>query len=150
MPLQLPDSDSGAKDYCNNIKECSGVTNVIGETLCDTRTATWWGRRETVPLDRLPIPWYSRGPCGALGPGRPSMAAGAIVSDDYGANASPRIVPLPVINPETFYAGDPNGHTQVVVANIFGFFIEGTVDKDGNKTYGPGKGGQQIGRLAGF
>ncbi len=33
----------------------------------------------------------------------------------------------------------------MVVENIFGFFIEGTMDKNGNKTYGPGQGRAQDG-----
>jgi hypothetical protein len=70
---------------------------------------------------------------------------GGIWSPEYPAlNSSPRIVPLPVISPETFFSSNPNGMSPVVISNIFGFFIEGTIDKDGNKIYGPGSGGQQI------
>ena len=53
-------------------------------------------------------------------------------------------MPLPVVSPEVLFFSDPKGLSEVVVENIFGFFIEGTMDKDGNKTYGPGQGGQAI------
>jgi len=138
-PLQLSDKDSGAKDYCNNIKQCSGVTNIIGQTLWTENGDMAGPTAQCLWTDSDSL--FSQDPSAHWDPSA-FNGQGAIVSDDYGANASPRIVPLPVINPETFYQGNPNGHTPVVVENIFGFFIEGTVDKFGNKTYGPGKGGQ--------
>jgi Flp pilus assembly protein TadG len=150
MPVQLKPTDSGAKDYCNNIKGCSGVTNLIGQTI-DTENgnmvgptdACLWTDSDSLYSQDTSAHWDPT----ALG------GAGAVVSDDYGANASPRIVPLPVISPEVFFASDPNGHTSMVIENILGFFIEGTIDKSGVRTYGPpsdkGGGGQVLtfGRL---
>ena len=43
-----------------------------------------------------------------------------------------------VISPEVFFGSNPTGTSPVVVENIFGFFIEGTMDSAGNKTPGPG------------
>lgn len=134
QPLQLRPEDNGAKDYCNNIKECSGVTNIIGQTL-QTEQGNIVGQTDQclwTDADSL----YNQDPTAHWDPAAMN-GTGAIVSDDYPVNASPRIVPLPVISPETFYGSNPKGTSPVVVENIFGFFIEGTMDKNGNKTYGP-------------
>jgi hypothetical protein len=33
-------------------------------------------------------------------------------------------VPMPVINPDELFAGDPNGQTSLTIRNILGFFVE--------------------------
>ena len=68
------------------------------------------------------------------------------MSDDYGANASPRIVPLPVINPESFTQGTRTATPQVVVENIFGFFIEGTSTRAATRPTARAKAGK-LGRF---
>jgi len=138
QPLQLHPDDKGAQDYCDNIKACSGVTNIIGQTL-NTEQGNMVGPTEQclwTDKDSL----YNQDPTARWDPN-----AGGIVSDKYpGLNTSPRIVPLPVISPETFFGSNPTGSSPVQVSNIFGFFIEGTMDKNGNRTYGPGQGGQVV------
>ena len=39
-------------------------------------------------------------------------------------DTSPRIVPMPVINPDEVFASDPNGLTNLTIRNILGFFVE--------------------------
>jgi Flp pilus assembly protein TadG len=138
MPLRLNDDDSGANDFCANIKGCSGVTNMIGQTV-QTETGNMvgpteqclWTDKDSLYNQDKNAKWYDD--------------KGGIWSPEYPAlNSSPRIVPLPVISPETFFSTNPNGMSPVTISNIFGFFIEGTIDKDGNKIYGPGTGGQQL------
>jgi hypothetical protein len=150
MPVQLKPSDSGAKDYCNNIKGCSGVTNIIGQTI-ETENGNMVGPTEQclwTDKDSL----FSKDKSAHWDPSA-FGGKGAIVSDDYPMNASPRIIPLPVINPDDFFKSDPNGHTSLTVHNILGFFIEGVMDKSGTKYYNEdavkAKGGQSItfGRL---
>ena len=138
MPVKLQDSDSGAKDYCNNIKQCSGVTNIIGETI-ETETGNMVGPTEQclwTDADSL----YNQDPTAKW-----DNQKGGIVSQDYPSlNTSPRIIPLPIVSPEVFFSSNPTGNSPVVVQNIFGFFIEGTMDKNGTRIYGPGQGGQAI------
>lgn len=138
LPLRLNDSDSGAKDFCANIKQCSGVTNNIGQTLQTEQGAMVGPTRACLWTDKDSL--YSQDPDAKWDGDK-----GGIWSPKYPAlNSSPRIVPLPVLSPEVLFASDPNGLSEVTVENIFGFFIEGTVDKGGQRTYGPGQGGQAI------
>jgi hypothetical protein len=47
---------------------------------------------------------------------------------------SPRIVAIPLFNPDTFLASDPQGHetTTIVVTNILGFFVDSMGSKAGD------------------
>ncbi len=136
MPVQLTPDDSGAKDYCNNIKGCSGVTNLIGQTL-DTENGNMvgpteqclWTDKDSLASQDPTARWVPD----YFGLDKNGNPVGAVVSDNYPPNQSPRIVPLPVVNPDLFFASDPNGHTEVQVSNILGFFID----------HAEGKGGQQ-------
>ena len=130
MPIQLQPSDSGAKDYCNNIKGCSGVTNIVGQTV-ETENGNMVGPTDQclwTDKDSL----YSKDPTAKWVPDYFGPGKGAVVSDDFPVNQSPRIVPLPVINPDEFFATDPNGHTELTLRNILGFFISHTEDKGGH------------------
>ncbi len=138
QPLQLKLSDAGAQDYCDNIKACSGVANIIGQTLTTEQGNMVGPTDQCLWTDKDSL--YNQDPTARWDP-----TVKGIVSDKYpGVNTSPRIVPLPVISPETFYGSNPKGSSPVVVENIFGFFIEGTLDKSGSLVLGPGQGGQQI------
>ena len=143
QPVQLRASDNGAKDYCDNIKGCSGVTNIIGETI-ETENGNMvgptdqclWTDKDSLASQDPTAKWVPD----YFGKDKNGNPVGAVVSDDYPVNQSPRIVPLPVINPDEFFATDPNGHTELTVRNILGFFID----------HPEGKGGQQTdGRLPG-
>jgi len=132
LPVRLKPGDSGAKDYCDNIKQCSGVTNVIGQTISTENGNMVGPTKQCLFTDKDSLAnkdpsahWDPNG----LGPGK-----GAVMSDDYGPNQSPRIIPLPVINPDEFFATDPNGHTDVTVRNILGFFVDRQEDKGGHST----------------
>lgn len=138
QPLRLNPDDKGAQDFCANIKQCSGVTNIIGQTLTTEEGNMVGPTEQCLWTDEDSL--YNQDPTAHW-----DDTVKGIVSDDYPAlNSSPRIVPLPVISPEVFFGSNPTGTSPVVVENIFGFFIEGTMDKDGNRTYGPGQGGQAI------
>ena len=66
---------------------------------------------------------------------------------------SPRIVPVAIMDIDTYLQQNPSGSGGVVrIANIFGFFIEGMGDYDdktGNITLKPG-GKAVVGRLMKF
>lgn len=137
MPVQLKPTDNGAKDYCNNIKECSGVTNIInqvietenGNMVGPTDQCLWTDKDSLANQDPTAkwVPDY-------FGTDKNGNPVGAVVSKDYPVNQSPRIVPLPVINPDEFFATDPNGHTELTIRNILGFFIDHAEGKGGQQT----------------
>lgn len=136
MPVRLAPGDSGAKDYCENIKGCSGVTNIIGETISTENGNMVGPTSQCLWTDKDSL--YSQDPTARWEPDALN-GKGAVVSDDYPINQSPRIVPLPVINPDEFFKTDPNGHTELTVRNILGFFIERSENTGGHT--------QTVGRL---
>jgi Flp pilus assembly protein TadG len=122
LPVRLTDEDSGAADYCDAIKQCRGTQNFIGQTI-STENGNMVGPTAQCTFtddDSL----YNRDPDAHWDPDYYGEGRGAVVSSKYGPNQSPRIVPMPVINPDEFFASDPNGHTSVVIRNILGFFVE--------------------------
>lgn len=122
LPVRLTPTASGAADYCAAIKQCTGHLNTIGESI-EVENGNMVGPTNQclfTDSDSLAnkdpdahwVPDY-------FGPGE-----GAVISSKYGPNQSPRIVPMPVINPDEFFATGPNGHTSVTIRNILGFFVE--------------------------
>lgn len=119
----------GGNDYETNIKTCVGVTYKIGDTL---------------PVDTEPGE--------KVGPTKQGVAtdADSLVQQDPGAHwdatmngghggvagsafpISPRIVAIPLVNPDAMAAANQNGRTGVPIANILGFFVEG-LGGTGNK-----------------
>ena len=58
-------------------------------------------------------------------------------------NISPRIVPVPLMNIDAFFAGTPNGKSSVPITNIMGFFVECLGGKKNNCSDGK----EVVGRL---
>jgi Flp pilus assembly protein TadG len=132
-PVRLHAGDSGASDYCARIETCDpSLTNGIGETI-STENGNMVGPTKSCLFDD-PDSLFNKDPSAHwVGPGvDPNWPNGAVLSDDYAPNQSPRIVPLPVINPDEFFATDPNGHTTLTIRNILGFFIEDQIAKGGH------------------
>ena len=130
QPVRLHPGDAGASDYCANIKECDpSVTNTIGQVI-STENGNMVGPTDHCLFsdsDSL----YNEDPTAhwVVDSAHPN---GAVLSDDYPENASPRIVPLPVISPEEYFSTDPNGHSTLVIHNILGFFIEDQIGHGGH------------------
>jgi Flp pilus assembly protein TadG len=121
LPVRLDPGDSGAADFCASIKQCRGGTHIIGEEI-STENGNMVG--PTVQcLFTDPDSLYNQDPTAHWEPDYYGQGKGAVISDDYGPNQSPRIIALPVINPDEFFATDPNGHTSMTVRNMLGFFI---------------------------
>jgi hypothetical protein len=119
---------NGGNCYRNAIAGCDGQTRVIGGDV-DTEMGsmngpTQQGVNDLVALDPL-AQWY---PANTTFPGGlqcPSYA-GCVYSPAAGAiNSSPRIVPVPVMNIDT-YMQNPSGMSSVTIMNLMGLFIEGT------------------------
>jgi Flp pilus assembly protein TadG len=118
--LGLLDS-RGGNDYNTNIKKCLGITYKIG--------------------DQVPI---STEPGEKVGPTRQGVEtdADSLIGQDPGAYwdpaanqghggvagsafpVSPRVVAVPLVNPDEMVAANNNGRTSVTISNIMGFFVE--------------------------
>jgi Flp pilus assembly protein TadG len=117
---------SGANCFRDAIEGCDGVTRVVGESV-DTEMGEMVGP-VTQGVNRLiaqdpAAEWY---PAGTSFPGGLQCPdyGGCVYSPANGVNASPRIVPVPVMNPDT-YMQDPNGMSSVTIMNLMGLFIVG-------------------------
>ena len=133
QPVRLHAGDSGAKDYCLNIEKCDPtVSNFIGQVISTENGNMVGPTDQCLFTDKDSL--YNTDPSAHwVNPGDdPNYPNGAVLSDDYPPNQSPRIVPMPVISPEEFYASGPNGHTTLVIHNILGFFIEDQIAKGGH------------------
>jgi hypothetical protein len=119
-------NSTGGSDLKTNIKGCVGTTYKIGDDLT----------YDTEPGDKV-------------GPTRQAVAAPADGGDDdsligkdpgaywdttmnppYGGingsafPSSPRIVAIPLVNPDMMAQANSGGRTTVPIANIMGFFVE--------------------------
>jgi hypothetical protein len=134
--IRLKPDDNGLADYCDNIKQCSGVTNIIGQEVTTENGNMPNAIRDCVfglgGGQHAEDPLVSQDPDAEWDPDYYGEGHGAVVSPLYGPNQSPRIVPLPVVSPEDFFSTDPSGHETLVVTNILGFFIEGYTGGGGN------------------
>jgi len=122
--LALLDS-KGGNDYLNNIKGCIGVTYKVGDELpIDTEPGEKVGptkQATETDIDSLinqdPTAYWSA----SLNGGRGGVAGSA-----YGV--SPRIVAIPLVNPDIMIEVQKGGRTTVPISNIMGFFVEGYDD----------------------
>jgi len=128
--LNLEDSRGGS-DYGANIRGCVGITFQIGQTLeipnqtgmdvGNTRDAVGGPDVHNQAPDSLynqdPTAWWDE----SLNGGRGGVA-------DSCCPSSPRIVAVPVVNPDLMALRNESGHANVVISNILGFFVEGYID----------------------
>jgi hypothetical protein len=131
MALALEDS-RGGKDYKNNIKHCVGTVYKIGdEVAINTEPGKKVGPTDQA-VDLAPkgdidsivnqdpgAHWDS-----TLNSGRGGVAGSAFA-------VSPRIVAIPLVNPDAVADAAKNGRATVPIANIMGFFVEGVTGKGG-------------------
>jgi Flp pilus assembly protein TadG len=130
QPVRLHPGDSGASDYCANIKSCDPNVSVSIGQVISTENGNMVG-----PTDHCLF-----SDSDSLANEDPTARwvvdtahpHGAVVSDNFGDNQSPRIVPMPVIDPDQYFATDPSGHTSLIVHNILGFFVEDQISHGGH------------------
>jgi Flp pilus assembly protein TadG len=119
--LALPNSVGGS-DYKANIKGCVGVTYKVGDNLAfNTEPGEKVGpTRQAVETDADSI--VNSDPGAYWDPtmlsGRGGVAGSAFP-------VSPRIVAVPLVNPDLMAEANRGGRTTVPIANIMGFFVEG-------------------------
>ena len=120
-PLALYDS-TGGKDYKNNIKGCVGTTYEIGQQIeVETEPGLMVGPTEqAVESDIDSI--VNKDP-GAYWDTSLNPPYGGIANSAFGV--SPRIVLVPLVNPDEMALVNKGGRTTVAISNIMGFFVEG-------------------------
>jgi Flp pilus assembly protein TadG len=137
-----PGSGNGAAAYEANISQCNPTAFAIGDTVQvdnkpgDMVGPTKQGVQALADLD--PDAYWDP----TLKSIKGSCAPGICGDNKYYAS-SPRIVPVPLMNIDAFFAGSPNGKSSIPITNIMGFFVE---CKDGKKN-NCSDGKEVVGRL---
>jgi hypothetical protein len=137
-------TSNGAKCYREHIKGCVGVTWAIGdELMIDNNPGNAVGPTENAvggPDDKnqdedslynQDPDAYWDDPDGDLGP-----LPGKVMNCD---DPCPRVVAIPLVNPDALMEAFKNGRNTVPIANIAGFFVEGV--------FGNGSDQAVVGRL---
>jgi hypothetical protein len=134
MALALGDN-TGGDDYRDSIKGCVGFTYAIGQEVPvstepgnkvgPTRDSVGGADIHTQDADSIfnqdPGAYWNQ----SLNGGRGGVAGSAFP-------VSPRIVAVPLVNPDQIAQAQVNGRDTVTISNIMGFFVEGmTPDKKG-------------------
>ena len=119
--LSLFDS-MGGNDYRDDIKHCVGTTYTIGDELpIQTQPGQLVGpTAQGVEQDADSL--VNQDPGAYWDPtlvgGRGGVAGSAFAT-------SPRIVPIPLVDPDIMASVNKGGRTTVPISNIMGFFVEG-------------------------
>lgn len=119
--LALTDS-TGGKDYKNNIKGCVGTVYKIGDELeINTEPGEKVGpTKQGVEDDTDSL--VNQDP-GAYWDSSLNDGLGGVAGSAF--KSSPRIVAIPLVNPDIMADAQKGGRTTVPIANIAGFFVEG-------------------------
>jgi Putative Flp pilus-assembly TadE/G-like len=118
--LALFDS-TGGKDLRNNIKHCVGATYKIGDELpIDTEPGEKVGPTKMGVEDDADS-LVNQDPTAVW---NQSLNGGRGGVDKSAFPTSPRIVAIPVVNPDVMADAQKGGRTSVPIANILGFFVE--------------------------
>jgi hypothetical protein len=158
--IRIPrlDGNTGGSVYRDNIEGCGGLPNGFAapDTVCPTDigndNAAYWASRGCYRVE----------PGNMIGPTKQGVDAlvardssarwsgGGIVDSAFSpATSSPRVVPIGVLDIDTYLAADPTGSNGIVkLVNIYGFFVEGMGDLAADGTVTLSSGGKSvIGRI---
>jgi len=125
LALAIADS-TGGSDYKDNIKNCIGVDYTIGGSLpLSTEPGDKVGpTKQAVETDDDSL--INQDPGAYWDPDLGGPGKGGVANSAFAV--SPRIVPIPLLNPDALADATKNGRTSVPIANIVGFFIEDMPD----------------------
>ncbi|MEQ1897741.1 MAG: pilus assembly protein TadG-related protein [Vicinamibacterales bacterium] len=127
FPIDLPrvsGPSSGGQKYRENIATCNGVLEEIGDSLTvengNMIGPTGQGVADLIALD----------PNAQWDPVGKRVINSCAQSSTPCAARSPRIVPLPVFDPDVYQAGKHSGKIDISIVNILGYFIDDMVGSD--------------------
>jgi hypothetical protein len=133
VKLDLPCSQGGGGAcYRENIPGCNGITYSIGDVLTvDNMPGNKVGPTDKGITDLYDLDpgakWVKDSPGSSWVPGSPQP--GKIAGSKFGT--SPRITAVALMDIDAYLASNPNGKETVTIANIMGFFVEGTCSNAG-------------------
>lgn len=135
FPMAINPGETGAANYEDNIANCDptviGPGSVIQSEPGNMIGPTSSGVQTLIAGD--PSGWWDSSANGGLGrPAGGCMAAGTCIK-------SPRLVAIPLFDPDVFDSGRTSGRIDITITNIMGFWIEGMQGNDvqGYMTYYP-------------
>ena len=126
-------SGGGGSAYRASIAACSCSQYSIGERVDISNEPgnmvgpTDQGVRDLVALDPG-AHWVGTNSC-------PDPTGHVEGSSSTNWRNSPRVVPIPLFDPEAYLATDPNGRTDVPIVNLLGFFVLDVVDHGAKGSY---------------
>jgi hypothetical protein len=159
--IRIPriDGQNGASVYRDNIEGCGGLPSGFASptTVCPTNITqanmAYWATQGCYAVETGNM-------VGPTAQGVDTLrnrdlgaqwSNGGIVGSSYNPPwSSPRVVPIGVLDIDSYLAPDPTGANGVVkLVNIYGFFVEGMgdVDPNGNITLNQNSGKSVIGRI---
>lgn len=120
-PIQLPQPDgstSGGADYEENIATCNGVPVGIGDWV--------WNEpgNMTGPTVHGADALIEQDPNAYWDPVEEAIVNSCTGDDPPCGAKSPRLVAIPVFDPDAYAQADTNGSFQIQITNILGFFID--------------------------
>lgn len=127
--LDIGDCGPGGNCYAENIKGCVGITFKIGDEVpVNNEPGNKVGpTKQAVMTDVDSL--YNRDP-NAFWNQSMNGGRGGVDGSDFAV--SPRIVAVPLVNPDHIAQANKGGRTTVPIINIMGFFVEGlTADNKG-------------------
>lgn len=127
-----PDEGPGGANYRDNIATCDptviGPGTVLQVEPGNMIGPTSQGIRDLIALDPG-ARWNT-----SLNNGQGGIEGGCMAAATNPCAISPRLVAIPVFNPDTYDAGRASGRIDITIVKVLGFFIEGMVD--GNDVLG--------------
>ena len=159
--IRIPrlDGQTGGDVYRENITTCGGLPNGFAtpDTVCPATIgnadAAYWAERGCYRVETGNMVGPTSQGVDALvarDPGAQWSGGGITGSAFSPGTSSPRVVPIGVLDIDSYLAPDPNGSNGVVrLVNIYGFFIEGMgdVQPNGTVTCCSNSGRSVVGRL---
>lgn len=128
VKLDLPCAQGGGGDcYRSNISGCNGISYSIGDVVnLDNNPGTKVGPTEQGVGDLVALDpnatWVKDNPGSVWVPDQPQP--GRVGGSAYGT--SPRTVPIAMMDINDYLEFGKNGKTSIRIANLIGFFVEGT------------------------
>jgi hypothetical protein len=120
QPVVLTPGGVGGSNYRDNIATCNSTVIGPGSVLQvepgNMVGPTAQGMRDLIDLDPTAI-WNP-----SLNGGLGGVDGGCMQAAT--CTMSPRIVAIPVYNPDTFNAGTPSGRIDITIVKVLGFFVE--------------------------
>ena len=123
-----PTEGPGGANYRDNIATCDPT--VIGEgSVLDTEPGNMIGPTNQGIRDLIAQDPGARWDT-SLNGGQGGVAGGCMAMGTGGCALSPRLVAIPVFNPDAYDAGRASGRITIEVTKVLGFFIEGMQGQD--------------------